>query len=223
MPEFPKKELLQKLIPYLLDVKKHYQPPLLKVTDLKNEYSLNNLEYKSLFHWFFEMKIWRPIGDENLQLTDYIDDFEQRFGVRSSHLDFHLLHQFSNERRSKDILKQFLSSRAVAAFIDEVQASDQPLKVASELLQELEKQQEKNNSSKVKVSKESEFLKKWTPDSPEKILVYILIVKEIIQFLTVEPDKRLDQTTIINNITIIQTPNIKNNNSSPTDIKTFNL
>ncbi len=169
------------------------------------------------------MKIWRPIGDENLQLTDYIDDFEQRFGVRSSHLDFHLLHQFSNERRSKDILKQFLSSRAVAAFIDEVQASDQPLKVASELLQELEKQQEKNNSSKVKVSKESEFLKKWTPDSPEKILVYILIVKEIIQFLTVEPDKRLDQTTIINNITIIQTPNIKNNNSSPTDIKTFNL
>lgn len=90
--------------------------------------------------------------------------------------------------------------KIVKAFIDNVEETGQPLRAASELLSELEEAKEKGDISGLRKSKKFAFLKKWMPNSPEKIAAYIVIVSAIIQFLNEEPDTKIDQTTIINRI-----------------------
>lgn len=90
--------------------------------------------------------------------------------------------------------------KIVKAFIHDVEKTGQPLRAASELLSELEEAKEKGDVSGLRKSKKFTFLKKWLPNSPEKIAAYMVILTTIIQLLTEEPDTKINQTTIINRI-----------------------
>jgi hypothetical protein len=90
--------------------------------------------------------------------------------------------------------------KIVKAFIDTVEASNEPLKAASELLGELEAAKDKGDTKNLQKSKRFSALRKWLPDTPEKVAAYIVIAQVIVQLLTKEPDKPIDQTTIINQI-----------------------
>jgi len=90
--------------------------------------------------------------------------------------------------------------KIVEAFIDAVEITGQPLQAASDLLAELEAAQELGDASGLRKSEKFSFLKKWIPDTPEKIAAYIVIVGAIIQFLGEEPDAKVDQTIIMNHI-----------------------
>ncbi len=105
MSNFPEKSLIQKIIPWLLEQRKEKNPPFISIKELKILFSLNESGYKNLFYWFFEMKIWKPVGNEKLEVTEYVEELERKFGINNSHLDFHLLHDFSNERHMMDVLK----------------------------------------------------------------------------------------------------------------------
>jgi len=105
MSEFPKKALIQNLIPWLSECRRQKQPPFVSVEELKTKFHLDEREYQNLFRWFFEMKIWEPIGNEKLVITEYVEALEKRFGVQNSHIDFHLLHRFPNERAEMDLIQ----------------------------------------------------------------------------------------------------------------------
>lgn len=104
--------------------------------------------------------------------------------------------QYTSEQA--DELANF--GKIVKAFIDTVEKTGQPLQAASDLLSELEEAKEKGDASGLRKSKKFSFLKKWLPDSPEKIAAYIVIVTAIIQLLTEESVTKIDQTIIMNRI-----------------------
>lgn len=104
MSNFPDKLLVQKIVPWLYEQRVHRQPPFVSINEVKSLCNLDEKTYQSLFRWFFKMNVWKPIGREQLQITEYIDELHRRYGVRNSHIDFHLLHRFSNEREMMDIM-----------------------------------------------------------------------------------------------------------------------
>jgi len=108
MPDFPEKKIIQKIIPWLFSQKTENSISFINITELKGQVGLTGDEYNNIFHWFFDMKIWKPSGSENLELTDFVVEFHRRFGVESSRLDFHLLHQFANDRRNQEFLTTIL-------------------------------------------------------------------------------------------------------------------
>ena len=105
MSNFPDKSLIQKVIPWLFDQRKNRLPPFVSVEETRSIFNLNENEYRDLFHWFFGMKIWKPIGQEQLEITEFVEEFESRFGLHTKHLDFHLLHRFSNEREVMGLIQ----------------------------------------------------------------------------------------------------------------------
>ena len=105
MSNFPQKSLIQKLIPWMFEQYKNRQPPFISIEEVMSSFQLDESEYKNLFHWFFKMKVWKPVGGKQLQLTDYVVEFVNRFGQQNDHIDFHLLHRFSNEREMMEIMR----------------------------------------------------------------------------------------------------------------------
>lgn len=105
MSNFPEKALIQKIMPWLSEQRRVRHPPFVSIEETKSSFKLSESEYQGLFHWFFEMKIWKSVGHEQLEINEYVEEFEKRFGLQSDHLDFHLLHQFSNEREMMDLMK----------------------------------------------------------------------------------------------------------------------
>lgn len=109
MHEVPEKELLEKILPYLLEVRTRNADSILSVAEFKQKFNLNQSNYDILFYWFCEMNIWKPIGDYWLDTTKYIEDFDRQFGVRYiDNIDFNLLHNYSNQRKHRDHLRQIL-------------------------------------------------------------------------------------------------------------------
>ena len=98
MSNFPEKSLIQNIMPWLLEQRRVRRPPFVSADEIKTLCNLNENEYKNLFNWFFKMKIWKPFGHEQLEITDYVEELDRRFGLNHDHVDFHLLHRFSNER-----------------------------------------------------------------------------------------------------------------------------
>ena len=121
MWNFPDKSLIQEIIPWLFNQRVNNQPPFVSVEKVKSIFNLNENEYRNLFHWFFDMKIWEPIGQDRLEITDFIEVIENRFGVHTEHLDFHLLHNLSNEIETMELiqLSAFASASALANNINE--------------------------------------------------------------------------------------------------------
>jgi len=109
MSNFPEKLLIQKIIPWLAKQRRVKRPPFISVEETKASFNLSESGYRNLFHWFFEMKIWKPVGHDQLEISEYVEEFESRFGLENDHLDFHLLHQFSNEREMMGIMKMAVS------------------------------------------------------------------------------------------------------------------
>ena len=104
MSNFPEKSLIQNIMPWLSEQRRIRRPPFISVEEIRSLFKLSENEYKNLFRWFFDMKIWKPMGHERLEITEYVEEFERRFGLNSDHLDFHLLHQFSNERETMNLI-----------------------------------------------------------------------------------------------------------------------
>lgn len=104
MWDFPETPLIQKILPWLFKKRCYERTHCVSAEEIKSKYNLGEQEYQNLFYWFFKMKIWKPIGHEELEITEYIDEFERRFGLNRDYLDFNLLHQFSNERELMQIL-----------------------------------------------------------------------------------------------------------------------
>ena len=99
--------------------------------------------------------------------------------------------------------------KIVQAFVDHVQSSDKPLKAASDLLEELAKAKTKNDVKDLQRSSNLNKIRKWLPDSPEKIAAYIAIASVIVQLLTKEPNVKIEYNTVINQINqtvVVQRP-----------------
>lgn len=105
---------------------------------------------------------------------------------------------FEYTQKQANTLANF--GKIVKAFVEVVEASSEPLKTATDILGDLENAKQKGDVAELKKSKLYSAFKKWIPDSPEKLAAYIVIIQVIINSLTNEPDKPLEQTTIINNI-----------------------
>lgn len=112
MSHFPDKPLVQTIVPWLFEQRENRQPPFVSIEEVKVLCGLDEKEYKNLFHWFFKMKIWKPIGNEQLQITEYVVELKRRFGLHNDHIDFHLLHRFSNEREMMDMMRMVVLASA---------------------------------------------------------------------------------------------------------------
>jgi len=88
--------------------------------------------------------------------------------------------------------------KIVGAIVDVVDASSNPLKAATELLHEFEDAKSRNDPSLFQKSSKLAFLKKWIPNSPEKLAAYVVIGQLIVRLLTEQPDKPIDHKIIIN-------------------------
>ncbi|HCX26007.1 MAG: hypothetical protein UX08_C0004G0013 [Candidatus Collierbacteria bacterium GW2011_GWB1_45_35] len=77
--------------------------------------------------------------------------------------------------------------------------SPDPLQTAQSLFDALEKNKNKNDLSKLKQTPQFSKFKKWIPDSPNKILIYLTVLKIVIEILTKNPSMTID----INNIVTI--------------------
>ncbi len=86
----------------------------------------------------------------------------------------------------------------VEGVIKVLEQSDNPLKRAEELLEALEKAKQQNDLTEIKTSSKFSDLKKWLPNSPKRILTYILILKVIIEILTKEPQTMIKFDIFIN-------------------------
>ena len=105
MSNFPEKSLIQNIMPWLSEQRRVRRPPFISVEEIRSLFKLSENEYQNLFRWFFDMKIWKPMGHEQLEITEYVEEFERRFGLSSDYIDFHLLHQFSNERETMNLIR----------------------------------------------------------------------------------------------------------------------
>lgn len=82
------------------------------------------------------------------------------------------------------------------------------LQTVQSLFNALEKSKNKNDLVKIKQTPKFLRFKKWIPDSPKKIIVYLAILKILIGILTKNPDITIDVkniVTIYNEVMITQT------------------
>ncbi|MEZ5586264.1 MAG: restriction endonuclease [Sedimenticolaceae bacterium] len=105
MSDFPTKELLQRLIPRLLEVRRHTVPPFVSADELMVKLGIGHEELRGLDFWFFKMGIWKPMGDR-YEVTDFVEKFDRRYRVTTEYLDFRLLHQFANEQQMREHLRR---------------------------------------------------------------------------------------------------------------------
>jgi hypothetical protein len=97
--------------------------------------------------------------------------------------------------------------KIVKAFIDYVEAGETPLATASELLAELQYANARNDVSYLHNSSKLSGLRKWLPNSPEKIAAYIAIADVLLRLLSRDPGTTIEYNTVINqlNQTIVVT------------------
>jgi hypothetical protein len=88
--------------------------------------------------------------------------------------------------------------KIVKAIAEAVDSSPEPLKAASDFLSKFEEAKSNNDSSIFLSSPNLGFLKKWIPDTPEKLAAYVVIGQLIFQLLTKQPDKPIEYNTVIN-------------------------
>lgn len=81
-----------------------------------------------------------------------------------------------------------------------LESSSNRLQTAKDLLEALEKSKSENDLSKIKHSSQFSKFKKWIPDSPQKLMVYIAILQMIIQLLTKNPSIYIKYDTTVVNI-----------------------
>jgi len=95
--------------------------------------------------------------------------------------------------------------KIVQNIINVVQQSDNPLRRATEMFDEFEAAKRISSVENLKKSPRLKELKKWLPDTPEKIAAYLVILQIIIQLLTKAPERPVEYNTVINqyNQTII--------------------
>ena len=72
----------------------------------------------------------------------------------------------------------------VEGIVQILEKAENPIKKAKELLDELENIKNEKDLTKVKSSSKFKDFKKWLPDSPAKILIYISILQILINLLT---------------------------------------
>ena len=89
--------------------------------------------------------------------------------------------------------------KIVEAIISVVEESRNPLKMATEMLGDFEQAKSSNDPSIFNQSSHLKFLKKWIPDTPEKLAAYVVIGQLVVQSLINQPQDKIDQRTIINN------------------------
>lgn len=113
MSDFPEKQLLQKVMPWLLEVKRRRVPPFITADELSQEFLLDSEQLQNLNRWMLELKVWTPIGTHRYQVTEFVEGFDRQYRVSTEHLDFHLLHRFATEQQTAFI--QRLAMQVIAA------------------------------------------------------------------------------------------------------------
>lgn len=98
----------------------------------------------------------------------------------------------------------------VEGFINVLGQTDDPLKIATELFEALQKAKTLEDISNLKKLENFSKFKKWLPDSPEKIAAYIVIISTLIQLLTKSSSVQIDYNTFVNQYN--QAINIEVNN-----------
>jgi len=85
----------------------------------------------------------------------------------------------------------------VEGFIEFFRGSDSSLKNANELFNALQKIETPQDLEEIKRSKQFEELKKWLPNSPEKIAAYIAIAYTIVQMFTKSPSTSINYNSFV--------------------------
>jgi predicted Zn-ribbon and HTH transcriptional regulator len=98
----------------------------------------------------------------------------------------------------------------VEGFIEVLEKSGDPAGRAKELFDVLQKSRTPKDLSKIKKSSRFAKLKKWLPDSPEKIAAYIAIIYTLIQLWKRTPNVHVGYDAFV--MQYNQTVNIENNN-----------
>jgi hypothetical protein len=86
----------------------------------------------------------------------------------------------------------------VEGFIKVLEDNPDPLKKAKELLEALQKSKTVDDLSAIKRSSSFFKLKKWIPNSPEKIAAYLAIIYTLIQLWTKTPNISIEYSTFVN-------------------------
>lgn len=88
----------------------------------------------------------------------------------------------------------------VEGIVKILENSSNRLQTAKDLLDLLERSKSKSDLLKVKRSSQFSRFRKWIPDSPQKLAVYIAILQVIIQLLIKNPSVKIEYDTTIVNI-----------------------
>jgi hypothetical protein len=100
----------------------------------------------------------------------------------------------------QQVLELASFGKTVRAFVEHVRLSEAPLQAASELLHGLEQASATGDVTKLRNSPRLLKLRKWLPNSPEKVAAYVAVAHVIFQILTKEPSVKIEYKTVVNEI-----------------------
>ena len=85
----------------------------------------------------------------------------------------------------------------VEGIVKILENSSNRLQTAKDLLEALDKSKSENDLIKIKHSSQFSKFKKWIPDSPQKLAVYIAILNTIIQLLIKNPTIQIEYNNFV--------------------------
>jgi hypothetical protein len=100
----------------------------------------------------------------------------------------------------QQVLELASFGKTVRAFVEHIRLSETPLQAASELLSGLEQASTTGDVNKLRNTPRLLKLRKWLPNSPEKVAAYVAVAHVIFQILTREPSLKIEYQTVVNEI-----------------------
>jgi len=116
---------------YLVERYDFGRNPIVSVADLKATCRLADDEYQTLFHRFFQMGVFKPIGKEQLQLDRFIQEYARRIDHCSLNDVLQFSHSYRSRQRMMRLLPAILAARktppvvTLKALLDLGQATDE--------------------------------------------------------------------------------------------------
>lgn len=86
----------------------------------------------------------------------------------------------------------------VEGIVKILESSPNRLQTAKDLLEALDKSKSENDLVKIKRSSQFSKFRKWIPDSPQKLALYIAILHTIIQLLIKNPTVQIEYNNFVN-------------------------
>lgn len=132
-----------------------------------------------------------------LQCSNCLRIFPSGFCIENSSVTFHNCASSCPFCGSVQSIPDGIFRDTVEGFIEFFKDSGNPLKNASELFEALQKSTTAKDLKEIKNSKQFKKLRKWIPDTPEKIAAYLAIAYTLIQFFTKSPTASINYNSFV--------------------------